>query len=83
MTNPPFSPSIPDASPTPYALTACDAERIATAVDAGLAPSTRPGVRERLAPVGEVVPYEGDRGASHVTTAAVNALTSQVACLNP
>lgn len=39
MTNSPFSSAVLDASPTPYALTVCDAERIATAVEAELDPT--------------------------------------------
>ena len=41
MTKPLFSSTLLDASPTQYTLTAGDAERIATVIDAKLAPSTR------------------------------------------
>jgi len=41
MTNSLFSSTVPESPPTPYGLTAGDAERIAIAVDAELAPSTR------------------------------------------
>lgn len=41
MTNPLINSTVLGASPTRYALTAGDADRIATAVDAELAPSTR------------------------------------------
>ena len=40
MTHPPTSPVL-DSTPSHAALTASDAERIATAIEAELAPSTR------------------------------------------